>query len=173
MDLHGMFYELPPFAYSDRVWGIRPICVHLRLVPDFCYWRGMFVMAGDQIDREEGQPQSGLWFGNIDELWQMGKPSGWGGPWWEEDVPAGSVSDPYLMTGFDRKVVHLAHDSDKSVRFALEVDFLGSGNWKEYDSFSVAGRGYVHHEFPQGFSAHWVRISVDRACRATAYFTYS
>ncbi|MBU7004829.1 MAG: hypothetical protein HXS50_04630 [Theionarchaea archaeon] len=173
MDLHGMFYELPPFAYKDRVWGIRPICVHLRLVPDFCHWRGMFVMAGDQIDKEEGQPQSGLWFGNIDELWQMGRPSGWGGPWWEEDLPAESVSDPYLMTGFDRKVVHLANDSDKSVRFTLEVDFLGSGSWKEYDSFSVAGGGYVHHEFSPGFSAHWARISVDNACRATAYFTYT
>ena len=39
------------------------------------------VMPGDQIDHDEGQPQSGLWFGNIDDLWGMGKPSGWGGPW--------------------------------------------------------------------------------------------
>jgi len=173
MDLQGMFYELPPFAYSNRVWGIRPICVHLRLVPDFCFWRGMFVMAGDQIDREEGQPQSGLWFGNVDELWQMGKPSGWGGPWWQEEVPSGAVSDPYLMTGFDGKVVHLANDSGGNARFTLEVDFLGNGTWREYDSFPVAAGGYLHHEFPQGFSAHWVRVGVDADCRATAYFTYT
>ena len=30
-------------------------------------------MASDQTDRAVGQPQSGLWFGNIDDLWQMGK----------------------------------------------------------------------------------------------------
>jgi hypothetical protein len=173
MDVHGMFYELPPFTYGKGIWGIRPICVHLRLVPDFCYWRGLFVMAGDQIDREEGQPQSGLWFGNIDDLWRMGKPSGWGGPWWQDEVPAGTRSDPYLMTGFDHKVIHLANDSEKGVRFSVQVDFLGNGVWKDYDSFPVAGGGYLHHEFPEGYSAHWARVSVDEDCRATAYFTYT
>jgi len=68
MDAHGMFYELPPFSYGGHIWGIRPICSHLRVVPDFCYWRGLFVMASDQIDHDQGQPQSGLWFGNIDDL---------------------------------------------------------------------------------------------------------
>ena len=43
MDIHGMFYDLPPLAYEGKVWGIRPICTHLRIVPDFCYWRGLFV----------------------------------------------------------------------------------------------------------------------------------
>jgi len=173
MDLHGMFYELPPFAYSGRVWGVRPICTHLRLVPDFCYWRGLFVLAGDQIDHDEGQPQSGLWFGNIDELWQMGKPSGWGGPWWEEAVRAGQTSDPFLMTGFDKKVVHICQKSGRESTFLIEVDFLGNGSWKEYDSFKVPGGGYVHHEFPDAFSAHWVRITAEQDCTATAYFVYS
>jgi len=173
MDIHGMFYDLPPFAYGGKVWGIRPICTHLRIVPDFCYWRGFFVMAGDQIDHDEGQPQSGLWFGNIDELWRMGKPSGWGGPWWQTPVKAGTISDPFLMTGFDKKVVHFAHDCDQQVSFKVEVDFLGNGTWKEYGIFVVPTRGYTHHEFPDGFSAHWVRISVDKDCKATAYFIYN
>ncbi len=173
MDIHGMFYDLPPFAYGGRVWGVRPICTHLRIVPDFCFWRGLFVMAGDQIDHDEGQPQSGLWFGNIDDLWQMGKPSGWGGPWWENAVKTGTTSDPFLMTGFDKKVVHLAQDSDDTVKFNIEVDFLGNGTWKKYKTFTVPAKGYVHHEFPDGFSAHWVRVSVDTDCKATAYFMYN
>ena len=172
MDLHGMFYELPPFAYSGRVWGLRPICAHLRLVPDFCYWRGLFVMAGDQIDHDEGQPQSGLWFGNIDELWQMGKPSGWGGPWWEDPVQAGQTSDPFLMTGFDKKVLHMSQRSGREATFLVEVDFLGNGSWKQYDAFKVPDGGYVHHEFPDAFSAQWVRVTIDKNCTATACFTY-
>ena len=173
MDVHGMFYELPPMVYAGAIWGIRPISTHLRIVPDFCYWRGLFVMAGDQTDNAVGQPQSGFWFGNIDDLWQMGKPKGWGGPWWEQQVRAGTVSDPFLMTGFDKKVLHLAHDNKEPVRFRIEVDFLGYGTWKWYDTFEVPAEGYQHHEFPDGYSAHWVRIKVDKDCKATAYFMYN
>jgi hypothetical protein len=34
MDCHGLFYELSPYTYVDAVWGIVPICRHLRVVPD-------------------------------------------------------------------------------------------------------------------------------------------
>ena len=37
----------------------------------------------------------------------------------------------------------------------------------------VGTRGYVHHEFPAGFSAHWVRVTVNQNCNATVYFIYS
>jgi hypothetical protein len=80
MDAHGMFYELPPLVYGGKVRGIRPIAHHLRIVPDFCHWRGLFVMASDQTDRAVGKPQSGLWFGSIDDLWKMGKPTRLRGP---------------------------------------------------------------------------------------------
>jgi hypothetical protein len=70
-------------VYGGRVWGVRPVASHLRIVPDFCYWRGLLVLAGDQADNASGQPQSGLWFGGVDDLWTWGKPAGWGGstPW--------------------------------------------------------------------------------------------
>lgn len=173
MDLHGLFYELPPLVYGGKVWGIRPICTHLRIVPDFCYWRGMFVMAGDQTDNAVGQPQSGLWFGNIDALWQMGKPKGWGGPWWEEEVIANEPSDPFLMTGFDKKVLHLKHNAKQPVSFTIEVDFLGDGSWVTYKKLQLPSVAYMHHEFPDGFSAHWVRVSCDTDCIASAHFMYN
>jgi hypothetical protein len=172
MDVHGIFYELPALSYGGNIWGIRPICSHLRVVPDYCHWRGLFVMASDQIDHDQGQPQSGLWFGNIDDLWQMGKPTGWGGPWWNTPVKADETSDPFLMTGFDKKVVHMAHDLDEPAEFTLEVDFLGDGSWRIYKRFRVTD-GYEHHEFPDGFSAHWIRVRVSRTCNATAYFMYN
>ena len=173
MDLHGMFYELPALVYDGRIWGVRPIATHLRIVPDFCHWRGMFVMASDQTDNAVGQPQSGLWFGNIDALWSMGKPAGWGGPWWDTPVTPDEPSDPFLMTGFDKKCVHITHQSSETVGFTLEVDFLGDGTWQTYDTLPLRPGSYSHHEFPDGFSAHWIRVRVSRPCTATVYFTYS
>ena len=91
----------------------------------------------------------------------------------DDPVEAGQISDPFLMTGFDKKVVHLAHDSDEEVHFEVEVDFLGNGTWKKYETFNVPPRGYLHHEFPDGFSAHWARVRADTECRATVYFMYN
>jgi hypothetical protein len=173
MDVHGMFYELPAQIYDGKILPIRPIATHLRVVPDFCYWRGLFVMGGDQTDRSWGQPQTGLWFGSIDDLWRMGKPAGWGGVWWKEDVKAGAPSDPFLMTNFDKKVVHLKHTAKEPVEFKLEVDFLGDGTWETYQTVHVPAQGYVHLEFPAGFSAQWIRVTTNRNCNATVYFNYT
>jgi hypothetical protein len=178
MDCHGMFYELSPVAYDGKIWGVRPISTHLRIIPDFCSWRGFLVLAGNQVtpirdaNLLAGEPQANLWFGRTDDLWQFGKPKGWGGPWWEDKVTAWEPSDPYLMTGFEGKVLHLCHDNDRPVEFTVEVDPLGNQSWKVYDVFRVPPGGYLHHEFPMGFSAHWVRIRTDTTCRATAYFIY-
>jgi hypothetical protein len=34
-------------------------------------------------------------------------------------------------------------------------------------------KGYVQHTFPEGFSAHWVRIVPDTDCTATAQLFYT
>lgn len=173
MDAFGIFYELPTMVYGGQVWGIRPISVHLRIAPDFCYWRGMFVMAGDQTDNAVGQPQSGLWFGQVDDLWRFGKASGWGSIWREEEVKAGVASDPFLMTGFDKKVLHLRNHAKEEVDFVLEIDFLGNGSWAEYEKLKIGGAGYVAHVFPDGFSAHWIRLTISRDAKVTAHFVYN
>lgn len=179
MDCHGLFYELSPYTYADSVWGVVPICRHLRVVPDFCSWQGFLVLGGDHSSPRRdkyllaGEPQSGLWFGKTDDLWQFGTPQGWGGPWWDTPVSKNEPSDPYLMTGFVRKSVHLTHDADHPVDFTLEVDFLGIQGWKTYTEIRVPAGGYVHHEFPEGFSAHWIRLTANATCTATAQFFYT
>jgi hypothetical protein len=179
MDHHGMWYELSPWAYKNRIWGIRPISTHLWVHGDFCSWKGLFVVGGDNTSHEGGgnhqaaEPQSGLWFGKTDDLWKLGKPKGWGGPWWEDQVEARVPSDPYLMTGFDKKVLHLSHENKKPVSFTIEVDFLGCGAWKAYQTISVPAQGYVPFVFPEGFSAHWVRVISQAKCQATAQFHYT
>lgn len=179
MDHHGMWYELSPWAYGNTFIGIRPISTHLWVHGDFCSWKGMLVVGADNTSHESdgnkqcAEPQSGLWFGKTDDLWNLGKAKGWGGPWWEDDVKAGAPSDPYLMTGFDKKVLHLSHKSESPVSFKVEVDFLGCGEWKTYATITVPANGYVPHVFPEGFSAHWVRVTADTACIATAQLHYT
>lgn len=177
MDCHGMFYELSPMAFEKSIWGVRPICTHLRIIPDFCAFRGLFVLAGNQTTPNGdanpvgGQPQAGIWFGKTDDLWQWGKPKGWGGPWRAAAVRAGDASDPFLMTGFEKKVLHLT--ADKAVTFTVEIDFLGTESWQLFERIKFAAAGYRYHVFPEGFSAHWVRITADADCTATAEFVYT
>ncbi len=175
MDIQGMFYELQPVAFEGHIWGVKPVCQHLRIIPDYCAFRGLLALGGNQTTPNAdnnavmGQPQSGLWFGKSDDLWSWGKPKGWGGVWRKTTVAAGKPSDPFLMTGFDRAVLHLT--SDKAVTFELQVDFLGDGSWETYEKVKVSG--YRPHIFPAGFSAHWIRIVPDAACTATAEFLYT
>jgi hypothetical protein len=175
MDIHGMFYELQPIAFEDHIWGVKPVCQHLRTIPDYCSFRGMLAVAGNETTPNQGaytvagQPQSGIWFGKTDDLWQWGKSAGWGGPWRRTAVKAGVPSDPFLMTGFDKKMVHLR--TGRAARIEIEVDFEGNGSWEKYAGLNVSG--YTHHEFPGGFSAHWVRLTADADCIASAEFFYS
>lgn len=176
MDIHGMFYELQPIAFEDAIWGVKPVCQHLRTIPDYCAFRGLLALGGNQTTPNadnnalSGQPQSGIWFGKTDDLWQWGKPAGWGGPWRKTAVKAGVPSEPFLMTGFDKKVLHLTTDHTSSIR--IEVDVLGSGDWQLYKA-DVNGTGYRYHVFESGFSAHWVRLVPERDCTASAEFFYT
>ena len=49
MDAHGMFYELSPLGWAGSTWGLRPVCQHLRMIPDYTSFRGMLVLGGNQV----------------------------------------------------------------------------------------------------------------------------
>jgi hypothetical protein len=176
MDIVGQFYELQPMVFEKVIRGVKPICNHLRTIPDYCAFRGLLALGGNSTTANRdnytlaGQPQAGIWFGKTDDLWSWGKPQGWGGPWRQTEVSAGEASDPFLMTGFENKVLHLKV-KEGSVGVDIEVDFLGNGEWSHYERVNVAG--YAYHVFPQGFSAHWVRLVPQSKCTATAEFIYT
>ena len=182
MDCHGIFYEVPYHTHPGQLLPIKPIANHLRIVPDFCSWRGMLVLGGNQatpmkwgpqdLNPRAGQPQAGLWFGKTDDLWGFGKPSGWGAVWLGTDVETQTVSDPFLMTGFDKKTLHLKNESDAKASVEIEIDFLGDGTWSRLKQIDIPANGYVAEVFPDGFSAHWVRTRSLSAFKATAMFIY-
>ncbi len=119
MDMHGMFFDFPKTFTSQNSAGIKPIGSHLRYIPDFCAWNDKLVLATDETSIQgnhlAGQPQTNLWFGNYEDLKEWGPASGYGGPWIEDKVTANTPSDPFLVTGFDRRVLHLATGRTKPV----------------------------------------------------------
>jgi len=176
VNVHGTFYEMPRGRGLPK---IKPVCTHGRQITDFCTWRGLLVLAGN---RQSATPDGeyfasadgkvGLWFGHIDDLWRLGKPTGTGGPWHDTPVAAGVPSDPYLMTGYDRKTLTLSHDADAPVTFTVEVDITADGTWHRYARLLAAPGKPLTHTFPPGYNARWVRLTANKPCRATARFTY-
>jgi len=175
---HGSFYELP-YSGSGGFRRIRPVCTHNRQISDFCSWRGLLVLAGVA----EGAATNGhvfasadgaaaLWFGDVDDLWRLGPPRGEGGPWLRTAVSAGVPSDPYLMAGYEHKTLRLAHGNAAMVTFTVEVDVAANNVWSVYRVFAVAPGETATHVFPDDYSAHWVRVTADAACEATALLSY-
>lgn len=174
---HGTFFELPAenaFGFSR----VRPVATHGLRIVDYCSYRGLLVISGIDLGKAEdnrhvirsSDGKTGLWVGAIDDLWELGKPVGSGGPWKETAVKAGEVSDAYLMTGYDGKELTLS--SDQPTKVTVEVDLTGMGDWVTYREFALeAGKG-EKHVFPDGFQAYWVRCRSGAAATVTAWLEY-
>jgi hypothetical protein len=177
--LHGTFYELPA-ENADGFAKVRPIASHHFRIHDYASYRGMLIMTG--VDPEAGRDnphiivsddgKAAVWAGVIDDLWKMGKPTGFGGPWKDSEVRAGIASDPFLIGYYDQRVLSLRHDLDESVTITMEVDPMGQGQWMKYMQAEVQPGEEWEHTFPEGFHARWIRFIAGRDCHATALFTY-
>lgn len=173
---HGTFYEIPRIDLEVRpnYEMIKPVASHSKMITDYCTWRGLLVLCGTKKNAKQdghffaNSQGEGLWFGQIDDLWKLGKPVGTGGPLLNTAVKTGQLSDPYLMTGYDEKSMTLSHDFDKTVTFNVMINFDHNG-YVLYKSIKVPAGQKVTHEFPKGFQAHWLRVSTDCDCRATVH----
>ena len=173
-NFHGTFYELPA-RNAQGFAKIRPVATHNLQIHDYASHFGMLFMTGlngntsDRvIKRVDGTAM--LWAGVIDDLWQLGKPRGEGGVWKDTSVKAGRPSDPYLMTGYDRKSATLLSSADAEI--TLEIDIDGTEIWMACKTFKLKGGNPVSYEFPEGFSAYWVRAVSSVDTTATVTFKY-
>ncbi|QJE94703.1 hypothetical protein [Luteolibacter luteus] len=171
----GSFYELP----AENAGGfakLRAVASGNFMVHDFCSYRGLFIMTGIADGKGEGNPhvirsedgKAALWAGAIDDIWKIGKPRGQGGPWKESKVEPNVASDPYLMTGFDKKSLVLK--SSVPATITAEVDLTGTGEWVTYRSFLVDGS--AEHSFPDAFQAYWIRFRCDKEAIVDAQLDY-
>lgn len=171
----GTFYELP----AENAGGFskaRAVATHNLRLHDYCSYRGLFVLSGIASDAGKDNPhvirsedgRAALWAGAVDDLWKLGKPRGEGGPWKLSAVKAGVPSDPYAMTGYDRKSLTL--ECAQPAKITAEIDLTGSGQWVPYRTFEVSGS--LSHEFPAAFQAYWIRFVSDRDSTVSATLKY-
>lgn len=174
---HGTFFELP----AENAGGfrrVRPVATHRLRISDYCSYRGLLVIsgvnlgtAGDNrhlIRSDDGK--TGLWVGALDDIWELGKPSGIGGPWQGTPVKAGEASDPYLMTGYDRKTLRL--QAEQPMEIAAEIDLTGMGDWRVWKSWRLSAGQPREEVFPEHFQAYWIRFRSDADGTASAQLDY-
>jgi len=182
LNLGGTFYEAPRSghnsAFAADLKYLKPVATHNLGITDYCVWRGLLVLPGTKTGANpngnyyKAADGTGLWFGQIDDLWALGKPRGIGGPWKNNAVKAGEPSDPYLMTNFDKKTLTVSHDAKEPVTFTIEVDPANTGHWKTAHKLEAKPGDPTTYNFPEGFGAYWVRLTADKPCKATATFLY-
>lgn len=175
----GTFYELPA-ENADGYAKIRPISSHNYQINDYASYRGMLIMSG--IDMEQGKDnphiimsddgKATVWAGAIDDLWELGKPVGYGGPWKDSEVKQGIPSDPYLFGFYEKKELSLSHSYKQSVNITIQFDPTGNGDWMTYRQIAVKPGEVSKYEFPNGFEARWIRFVTDTDTRVTAWLEY-
>jgi hypothetical protein len=185
MTMHGMFWKFPKTFSAENSSGIRPRSTYLKVIGDFCRWRDRLVFGCDDAAKSEflnkraakgnlggpGQSQSNLWFTYGETPDQLGPVLGRGGVWLDDPVQAGQWSDPFLIAGFARRSLFLSHGSESTIRFDLETDPDGKGNWQPLRQIMVSGKGGVWTELGAEILGEWIRIRSDRDCpKATAFF---
>lgn len=179
-NIHGTFYELPLIHVGKEPLFkmMRPVASHNYYIDDYNTWNGLLSLSGIKRNAKTSnsvyinpEKTSGLWFGSIDDLWKLGKPVGHGGPWMNTFVKSGVISEPYLMTGYDKKTLTLKADQDVQVTLWLSISHYLKEKVK-YKEFNLKAGEELTYVFPEGFSAHWAYISADKDCKATAQFLY-
>lgn len=174
----GTFYELPA-ENADGFAKIRPISSHDFRIHDYASYRGLLVMTGVDPGAKVGEHiirsadgKAAVWVGVIDDLWELGKPVGQGGPWKNSRVKAGESSDPYLIGFYDERSLEISHDAKEAVSFFIEVDPIGHGPWMLYKKVSVNPGETFRFQFPENFQARWIRFKADKDCTATTWLEY-
>jgi hypothetical protein len=177
MDMHGMFYHFPKTFSTANTAGIYPLGSHLRYIPDFVAWNNEIVLATDETSIQgnplAGQPQSNLWFGKKKQLAEWGPATGYGAIWLNESVAANQPSLPMLISGFDRRILHVHNSGSQPVAISIQLDTAGNNTWIDLTTLSVDAGGYRYYLFEKNLKAEWVRLVCNKASELTAAFHYT
>jgi hypothetical protein len=174
MNMHGTFFDFPSSFNRGTAGGVRPLCTHLHYTTDFTEWNGRLVLAGDDTSILQNllaaKPQSNLRFVMRADLEKdFGPAAGWGGVWVDDRVEAGRPSDPFLISGYEDRWLHLTHDASEAVTFALEIDARGDDGWREVTRVAVPAEGYGSVSVPWDAREGWLRLKTDRSVVASAF----
>lgn len=177
MNQHALMYRFPSNFDPTHTGGIVPVSNFLKMIVDYADFNGRIVMGCDDVS-SFNNPLYGRVHSNFTFVEKAGLDSyggaaqGSGGVWLNEAVAAGVPSDPFLVNGFESRVVHLAHNAGQPVQFTIEMDAAGDGQWQVYKTVAVPASGYAAEILPAGFAGQWIRFTPDQAVSsASAYLT--
>lgn len=187
MTMHGMFWHFPETFTSLNTAGIRPRSAYLKVIGDFTRWNNQLVFGCDDAAVSEnrnkrktkgnmagtGQSNSNLWFTSLDTPDKLGSTTAEGAVWISEDIKAGETSEPFLFAGWDYRSVWIKNEGGQTVSFKFEIDINGKNSWNPLMEIPVKEGESVHVPFKPGSKGEWIRVSVDKACKATVHFWYT
>lgn len=187
MTMHGMFWKFPRTFCASHSAGISPRSSYLKVVGDFCRWQDHVVLGCDDTAKSEflnkrkakgdiapPQSQSNLWFLQPEQLDQLGPVIGRGAVWLNDDVKASEASEPFLFSGFERRALHLMHETASPVTVTMEIDEFGTNGWKKLRDVELSASGSQWLDLSDAPAASWVRLTTDRnAEKMTAWFTFA
>lgn len=188
--VHGMFWRFPNAFSTSKAGGIRPRSTYLKMASDSTTWDGRIVFACNDLSNEaqairlnprkiRGKlipsiAHSNLWFVAPEQIDDFGVPIGRGSVWMYDSVTANEPSDAFQSGGWDRRFLHLSHQSRQPVRFAIELDTAGSGQWTSWKAVTVPADGYLPVSLNDAPSAEWLRLEADQdAENVIATFHYA
>lgn len=185
MTMHGMLWRFPKGFSHTRSAGIAPRSSTLKVIGDFCRWNGRIVFGCDDTAKSEflnkrrakggiagpGQSHSNLWFVDTKQLNQLGPRTGRGAVWLNDTVHADEMSEPFLGSGFASRHITLCHYEAFPVKFDIEVDTTGCGDFTHHTTIAVpVGSPAFIHNLP---AVAWVRFVARSAARGvTVMFSY-
>ena len=187
LNAHGMFWNFPRTFSRANSAGIFPRSTYLKVVGDYCRWGEHVVFGCDDTARNEflnkrkakgnieppGQSHSNLWFTKPGIFDHLGTPIGRGGFWVDDVVKSGQPSDPYLFTGFKRRLLSLSNLGESENEFLVELDLAGTNAWTKLNVIKLAAGESHWHTFESDQEGVWIRVTPRNDGKATAYLQYS
>jgi hypothetical protein len=173
MHMHGIFFDFPKSFSAANFAGLTPISNYYKMPTDYAVFGGRIVMGKNDASKFANtlaqKDQSNLWFGTMDDIENWGSPAGHGSVWMNEAVTAGQSSDPFLISGFTGRTLHLRNLGANPVTIDIQTS-PGTPVWTTARSISVPAGGYAH-EILNDLTAPWVRLQSSAAStNLTAFF---
>ncbi len=185
MTMHGMLWRFPKGFSHTASGGIAPRSSTLKVIGDFCRWKGRIVFGCDDTAKSEflnkrrakggiagpGQSHSNLWFVDVKQLNHLGPRSGRGAVWLNDTVHTDETSEPFLGSGFASRHITICHYEAFPVKFDIEVDIKGNGEFTQHTTIVVpVGSPKLIHNIP---NVAWIRFVAKTAARGvTVMFSY-
>jgi hypothetical protein len=187
MTMHGMFWRFPGTFTADNAAGIRPRSAYLKVIGDFSRWQDQLVFGCDDSAQKEflnkrkakgniegpGQSNSNLWFTSLSQPDQLGPSTAAGAVWLSEDIQARQPSEPFLFAGWKNRQAWVLNEGAEAACFTFEVDRQGTGQWSALKTVTALPGKALTLAFDSQEKGEWVRVTSDKAGKATVHFTYT